>query len=62
MPSRVDFVNPNVLYARTAHYNGCFFLENFLFKSTDGGASWTDTISPPASGCVLAPPGTRLGW
>jgi photosystem II stability/assembly factor-like uncharacterized protein len=49
----VDFANPNVLYARTAHYNGCFFLENFLFKSTDGGASWTDTISPPASGCVL---------
>jgi len=49
----VDFVKPNILYARTSHYNGCFFLENFLFKSTDGGASWTDSISPPASGCAL---------
>jgi photosystem II stability/assembly factor-like uncharacterized protein len=49
----VDFINPNVLYARTAHFNGCYYLENFLFKSTDGGASWTDNISPPASGCVL---------
>ena len=49
----VDSRNPNVLYASTVRGNGCYYADNLLFKSMDGGVSWTDTVSPDRSGCVL---------
>jgi len=49
----VDFTNPDVLYANTTRPGGCVFDDKVIFKTTDGGASWTDSISPPDSGCML---------
>jgi photosystem II stability/assembly factor-like uncharacterized protein len=49
----IDFTNPNVLYVETTRAGGCAFNDKVVFKSTDAGASWDDTISPPDSGCVL---------
>jgi photosystem II stability/assembly factor-like uncharacterized protein len=49
----VDFTNPDVLYASTTRGNGCYFADNLLFKSTDGGLTWSDSVSPDRSGCVL---------
>jgi photosystem II stability/assembly factor-like uncharacterized protein len=51
----IDFTNPNILYAATFRPNGCYFADNLLFKSTDGGVSWSDSVSPDKSGCILAP-------
>jgi len=42
-----------ILYARTAQPGGCFYLDQLLFKSSDGGISWDASISPPESGCTL---------
>jgi photosystem II stability/assembly factor-like uncharacterized protein len=50
----IDFANPNVLYGRTIRYNGCFASDTLLFKSRDGGATWSDSASPRASGCGLS--------
>jgi photosystem II stability/assembly factor-like uncharacterized protein len=50
----VDFSNPNVLYAGTVRYNACAAVDKLLFKSVDGGVTWTDTFSPPNSGCRFA--------
>jgi photosystem II stability/assembly factor-like uncharacterized protein len=30
--------------------NGCWFFDQHLYKSIDGGISWTNTVSPPLSG------------
>lgn len=49
----IDYSNPNNLYVLTSRGNGCYFADNLLFKSTDGGATWTDRVSPPTSGCIL---------
>jgi len=51
----IDFSNPNILYVGTARYNACIFSDKLLFKSVDGGVTWTDTVSPPTSGCRLTP-------
>lgn len=57
----IDSLNPDTLYAGTIKSKGCMFFQRRLFKSTDGGASWTDGISPAINGCdnihsmVLAP-------
>ena len=50
----IDFANPHVLYVRTIRYNGCFGSDNLLFKSRDGGATWSDSASPRGSGCGLS--------
>jgi photosystem II stability/assembly factor-like uncharacterized protein len=50
----IDFASPNVLYARTIRYNGCFGSDNLLLKSRDGGATWSDSPSPRGSGCGLS--------
>jgi photosystem II stability/assembly factor-like uncharacterized protein len=50
----IDFANPSVLYARTIRYNACAFSDKLLFKSSDGGATWSDSASPPSSGCTLS--------
>jgi photosystem II stability/assembly factor-like uncharacterized protein len=49
----VDFINPNVLYAGTYRTNGCVFSDTLLFKSTDGGSSWSNSITPTETGCIL---------
>ena len=49
----IDFINPNVLYVETTRAGGCVFNDKVVFKSTDAGARWTDSISPPDSGCIL---------
>jgi photosystem II stability/assembly factor-like uncharacterized protein len=48
----IDFANPNVLYVGAHRIDGCFFADINLFKSTDGGATWSDSISPKQSGCL----------
>jgi photosystem II stability/assembly factor-like uncharacterized protein len=50
----IDFTNSNILYVGTHRTNGCFAPDILLFKSTDGGASWSDNITPQGgfgSGC-----------
>ena len=49
----IDFANPDTLYTVTTRGNGCYFADNLILKSTDGGASWSDSVSPDRSGCVL---------
>jgi photosystem II stability/assembly factor-like uncharacterized protein len=47
----IDAAHPNTLYASTVWRQGCTYLQARLFKSADGGASWTDTVSPGINGC-----------
>lgn len=49
----VDFKSPNILYVETLRVNGCAIDDNTVFKSWNGGATWSDSISPPGSGCIL---------
>ena len=49
----VNFKNPDILYAETTRVGGCAFDDNTVFKSTDRGATWSDSVSPPGSGCDL---------
>ncbi len=49
----VNFKNPEILYAETIRVNGCAYNDNTVFKSTDRGATWSDAVSPPGSGCDL---------
>jgi photosystem II stability/assembly factor-like uncharacterized protein len=49
-----DSVNPNILYAQTGRPSGCGSSERVLLKTTDGGSSWDDSISPQNSGCILS--------
>ena len=48
-----DLTNPNVLYAQTGRSFGCNSDERLLLRTSDGGASWQDTVSPRNSGCIL---------
>jgi photosystem II stability/assembly factor-like uncharacterized protein len=48
----IDFTDPNTMYAGTRRADGCFFTDQNLYKSTDGGVTWTDGISPDRSGCL----------
>jgi photosystem II stability/assembly factor-like uncharacterized protein len=48
--------NPAVLYALTWRYNACAFSDKLVFKSIDGGNTWSDRASPPGSGCRLSAP------
>jgi photosystem II stability/assembly factor-like uncharacterized protein len=47
----IDFTNPNILYAGTHRTDGCFFSDILLFKSTDEGTTWSNSITPDQSGC-----------
>jgi photosystem II stability/assembly factor-like uncharacterized protein len=49
----IDFTNPDVLYVNAGRLNACVYTDQVLFKTTDGGASWSNSISPPLSGCLL---------
>jgi photosystem II stability/assembly factor-like uncharacterized protein len=49
----IDITNPNILYAGTFRPNGCAFSDKLLFKSVDGGETWSSSVSPPSSGCIL---------
>jgi photosystem II stability/assembly factor-like uncharacterized protein len=46
----IDFARPNILYALTGRVAGCHSMDRLLFKSTDGGTTWSDA-SPSLSGC-----------
>lgn len=48
----IDSANPSTLYAGTHRTNGCFYTDKNLYKSTDGGVTWTDSVSPAQSGCT----------
>jgi photosystem II stability/assembly factor-like uncharacterized protein len=46
----IDFLRPNTLYALTARTEGGITsTDRFLFKSTDGGVTWSDSVSPISS-------------
>jgi photosystem II stability/assembly factor-like uncharacterized protein len=49
----VDPRNSSLLYAWTASPFACVALDNLLFKSVDGGASWNTNASPPRNPCVV---------
>lgn len=57
----IDRRSPQTLYAATVPESGCVWMQRHVFKSVDGGATWTNDISPPINGCdavhtlVLAP-------
>jgi photosystem II stability/assembly factor-like uncharacterized protein len=42
----IDFLRPNTLYAVAARPEGASGTDRLLFKSTDGGMTWSDTVSP----------------
>ena len=46
----IDPVDPDTLYAGTRAIHGATYLQRRFFKSTDGGATWTDDAVPPISG------------
>src|SRR5262249_15194924 len=49
----IDPAHPQMLYAATARANGsCIYLDNLIFKSVDGGSTWSNTASQPSSGCA----------
>jgi photosystem II stability/assembly factor-like uncharacterized protein len=54
----IDPTSQSILYAATTRGGGCNAFDKLLFKSTDGGASWSDSISPELSGChfIWTPP------
>jgi len=47
----IDSVNPNIVYAAITFTNFCHHSFRRLFKSTDGGASWSNSVSPRINGC-----------
>jgi hypothetical protein len=49
----IDSTNPSTLYIETARPGGCYYGDILLFKSTDGGTTWNDSVSPAGSGCEL---------
>ena len=49
----IDFRNPNTVYTWTRRLNGCVAFDRLLFKSIDGGLSWSDRASPPDNPCAL---------
>jgi photosystem II stability/assembly factor-like uncharacterized protein len=50
----IDILNPNLIYAQTGRINGCNSDEHLLLGSPDGGVSWTNSVSPQNSGCILS--------
>jgi photosystem II stability/assembly factor-like uncharacterized protein len=50
----VDYVRPSTLYAVADRTNGCFNVDDHLFKSTDGGAGW-EIAGPRGNGCEFYP-------
>ena len=58
----IDFINPNILYVGTTRVGGCAFNDKVMFKSTDGGANWSDNVSPQSSGCLLGALNFNGSW
>jgi len=48
----IDARNPGTLYVGSRRPDGCFFADRDFFKSTDGGAVWSNSISPDNTGCL----------
>jgi photosystem II stability/assembly factor-like uncharacterized protein len=49
----VNSANSNVVYALTGTSNGCNSSDALLVSSHDGGTSWSSSVSPLNSGCIL---------
>jgi photosystem II stability/assembly factor-like uncharacterized protein len=49
----INAASADTLYLATSRGNGCYYADNLLFKSVDGGATWDNSISPDRSGCIL---------
>ena len=45
----IDYIDPNVLYVETARTDGCATGDKLVFKSTDGGASWSADNGQPGA-------------
>jgi photosystem II stability/assembly factor-like uncharacterized protein len=50
----VDFVSRSTLYAVADRTDGCYNVDDHLFKSTDGGARW-EIAGPRGNGCEFYP-------
>jgi photosystem II stability/assembly factor-like uncharacterized protein len=50
----IDSTNPEILYVERAGVDGCAENNRNLFKSIDGGVTWSSDVSPPNSGCLLS--------
>ena len=48
----IDLTNPRTIYIGTHRTDGCFSMDTLLYKSTDAGANWDNTVSPKQSGCL----------
>jgi photosystem II stability/assembly factor-like uncharacterized protein len=49
----VSSANSGVVYAFTGKSNGCNSDDALLLSSHDGGANWSNAVSPLNSGCIL---------
>jgi photosystem II stability/assembly factor-like uncharacterized protein len=45
--------NANDLYLSTTRGNGCYYADNLIFRSIDGGQTWNNDVSPNDTGCIL---------
>ena len=50
----IDPGKPDTLYAATESTHSAWYGQRRLFKSTDGGETWTDSANPPVNGCFTA--------
>ena len=48
----IDSTNPGTIYVGTHRTDGCFYTDKNFYRSTDGGVTWNNGISPEQSGCV----------
>ena len=51
MALAIDSADPNILYTGIAERGGCVYSDHRLFKTMNGGESWTTDASPPINGC-----------
>jgi photosystem II stability/assembly factor-like uncharacterized protein len=50
----IHSTDPNILYVvANVRAGGCYYDENVLLKSTDGGVTWSNSVSPKRSGCTF---------
>lgn len=48
----IDSANPQTLYAGTRVLGGAWYGQHRVFKSVDGGDTWTDSLSPALGGAA----------
>ena len=50
----IDFIDPKILNVVTGRIDGCLWTDTVMYKSTDGGATRRDNISPRTNSECLA--------